>query len=308
MVKGICMFFSIAGRLFTILFLGFVIVSAPARADETDAVSASPALWQVAQGQGKVYLLGSFHLLPKNYHWYEGIIKQSFDSSEELVMEAKMTPESIAEIQAMVIKNGFFTTGDNLQNHLDLIHYNKMLTQAKKLMGMDEAIARKVKPWFMALQISIISIISSGMDPESGVDKYLERLAGQDKKPISGLETPQQSMNALIKHPMSVQMAMLVDTLDKLEDFKSYINSYLEAWASGDADRMEKTIIRDMAQQPAMYKALIVDRNKNWMPAIERHINGDKTIFIVVGMAHLVGQDGIVRMLESGGYKVDKIQ
>ena len=146
------------------------------------------------------------------------------------------------------------------------------------------------------------------MDPESGVDKYLERLADQEKKPISGLETPQQSMNALINHPMSVQSAMLADTVDKLDDFRNFVNSYLEAWASGDADRMNKTIIKDMAEQPEIYKALLVDRNKNWLPAIERHINSGKTIFIVVGMAHMVGQDGLVRMLESKGYSVKKIQ
>ncbi len=302
------MFFNRIGHFVVALFFGFVILSAPARADETGVVNASPALWQVKKGEGTVYLLGSFHLLPKNYRWFDGIIKRSFDSSEELVMEAKMTPAAMTEIQVMIRANGFFTNEDNLQNHLDKVHYKKMLSHAKKLMGMDEAVARSVKPWLMAIQMSVVSFISSGMDPESGVDKYLERLADQEKKPISGLETPQQSMNALINHPMSVQSAMLADTVDKLDDFRNFVNSYLEAWASGDADRMNKTIIKDMAEQPEIYKALLVDRNKNWLPAIERHINSGKTIFIVVGMAHMVGQDGLVRMLESKGYSVKKIQ
>lgn len=302
------MFFNRIGHFVVALFFGFVILSAPARADETGVVNASPALWQVKKGEGTVYLLGSFHLLPKNYRWFDGIIKRSFDSSEELVMEAKMTPAAMAEIQVMIRANGFFTNEDNLQNHLDDVHYKKMLSHAKKLMGMDEAVARSVKPWLMAIQMSVVSFISSGMDLESGVDKYLERLADQEKKPISGLETPQQSMNALINHPMSVQSAMLADTVDKLDDFRSFVNSYLEAWASGDADRMNKTIIKDMAEQPEMYKALLADRNKNWLPAIDRHINSGKTIFIVVGMAHMVGQDGLVRMLESKGYSVKKIQ
>ncbi len=302
------MFFSISLRLFTILFFGVVTLSGPLRAAETDVVNASPALWQVKKGQGKVYLLGSFHLLPKNYQWFDGIISQSFDSSEELVMEAKMTSEATAALQATVMKNAFFAADDNLQNYLDRVYYDKILEQAKKLMGMDEAATRKMKPWFLGLQISVISIMSTGMDPSSGVDKYLEVLAGKENMAISGLETPQDSMNALMKHPLSVQSAMLTDTLDKLEDFKSYINSYLKAWASGDSDVLSKTMIDDMATHQAMYQALLVDRNKNWLPAIEAHINGDKTIFIVVGAAHLVGPDGIVRMLRDKGYQVDKIQ
>lgn len=302
------MYFSISLRLFAVLFFSLAALSGPAKATETDVAHASPALWQVEKGQGKVYLLGSFHLLPKNYPWFEGIISQSFDRSEELVMEAEMTPEATAGMQATVMKNAFFAADDNLQNHLDSVYYGKMLEQAKRLMGLDEAATRKMKPWFLALQISVISIMASGMDPDFGVDKYLEGLAGKRSMTISGLETAQDSMNALMKHPLSVQSAMLTDTLDKLDDFKRYINSYLAAWASGDSDVLSHTMLADMAKHQAMYQALLVDRNKNWLPAIEAHINGNRTIFIVVGAAHLVGPDGIVTMLRDKGYHVDKIQ
>lgn len=302
------MFFNIIGRLATLLFFGFLVLSGPLRAAETEGVTARPALWQVEKNGGSVYLLGSFHLLPKNYIWYEGIVKKSFEAADELVLEAKMTPEATAAIQAMVIQNGFFTGGDDLKAHLDPEHYAKMLMTAKRLMGVNEDTAQKMKPWFMALQISILSIMSSGMDPNSGVDKYLEGLAIQSNKTITGLETAQQSMNALINHPLSVQSAMLTDTLDKLDDFKSYIQSYLDAWASGNMDVISKTMIDDMKSHPSMYQALLVDRNENWLPAIEDHIAGDKTIFIVVGAAHLAGPDGLVRMLEAKGYKVKKIQ
>ena len=302
------MFYTVIGRLATLLFVGFLLLSGPVRAEEDAAVTAHPALWQVEKNGGKVYLLGSFHLLPKNYIWYEGIVKQSFEAADELVMEAKMTPEATAAIQAMVIQNGFFTGGDSLKAHLDPEHYAKMLMTAKRLMGVNEDAAQKMKPWFMALQISIISIMSSGMDPNSGVDKYLEGLATQGNKTISGLETAQDSMNALINHPVRVQSAMLSDTLDKLDDFKTYIQSYLDAWASGNMDMMSTTMIDDMKSHPEMYQALLVKRNENWLPAIENHIAAEKTIFIVVGAAHLAGPDGLVRMLEAKGYNVEKIQ
>ncbi|MBL4802941.1 MAG: TraB/GumN family protein [Emcibacter sp.] len=306
------MFFNMFGqvklRLAILLFVGFAALSSPVRADETAVVNAHPALWQVQQGEGKVYLLGSFHILPANYKWFNGILRRSFEDSQELVMEAEMTPEAIASIQAMVIKNAFFEGDDNLKNHLDEVHYDKMLSYANKLMGLDEAGARKSKPWFMAIQMSLISFMSSGMDPNSGVDKFLEKAAQQGQKTISGLETPQDAMMALIDHPLTVQSAMLSDTLDRLEDFQSYIKKYLEAWASGDAARLAKTMVEDMAEQQEMYQAVLVDRNKKWLPAIEAHINSGKTIFIVVGAAHLVGPDGLVIMLQNKGYDVAKIQ
>jgi len=302
------MFFTFSSRLVTALFVGLMLLWAPVSAYQTDKVNARPALWQIKKDGGTVYLLGSFHILPRNYVWFDGIIRRSFEPADELVMEAVMTPDAMAGIQEMALNNAFFTGEDNLQDYLDDAHYTKMLGHAKRLMGLDEAAARKSKPWFMAIQISLISVMSNGMDPDSGVDKYLESQARQGKKVISGLETPKEAMFALIDHPLPVQAAMLADTLDKLDNFKSYIKSYLDAWASGDADRMDKTMVEDMAEQPAMYQTLLVDRNENWMPAIEAHINSGKTIFIVVGAAHLVGKDGIVRMLRDKGYPVDKIQ
>jgi len=295
-----------------IILSGFLALSLPLPgAAAEDVIDARPALWVIGNMPGAVgetYLLGSFHLLPKNYRWFEGALQTAYEKSDELVLEAEMTPEAMAEIQAMFIKNGFFAGDDNLKNHLDDNHYQKMLEHAARLMGQDEAAARRMKPWFMAIQLSIISIMSSGMDPNSGVDKYLEALAQRDGKNIAGLETPLQQMTALIDHPLKVQSAMLTDTLDKLDDFKSYITSYLEAWASGDLDKINKTMVEDMAKYPEMYQALLVRRNLNWLPKIERRMSDDKTTFIVVGAAHLVGDDGIIKLLRDKGYKIRKIQ
>jgi len=290
------------------LFFSLVVISGSAVSEETAIVTARPALWQVEQGDKKTYLLGSFHLLPKNYRWYEGIIQKSFEAADELVLETDISAAGTAQIQGLVIKNAFFGQGDNLKNHLDARHYQMMLGYASKVMGLKEAAAIKSKPWFMAVQLSVVSVMSSGMDPESGVDKYLQNLALKDGKIISGLETPTEQMMALIDHPLKVQSEMLTDTLDKLGNFKVYMDSYIAAWASGDADRLNKTMVQDMASQPEMYQALLVDRNHNWLPKIESYIQNKKTTFIVVGAAHLVGPDGIVKLLRSRGYKVKKIQ
>ena len=298
-------------RFFIITFLfGLVVLSdgLPSSAGATDNITARPALWMVKKDKSRIYLLGSFHLLPASYHWYDGIIRRSFEGADRLVLETDINPKSMVKIQGLIAKNAFFGPQDSLKNHLDEDHYRKLLNKTATLLKINEASVDRMKPWVMALQLSVAAVVSSGMDQNSGVDKYLQARAKQAGKPISGLETPREQMMALIDHPLSVQVAMLTDTLDKLDDFKSYINSYLAAWASGNTDRMVKTMVDDMAENPAMYQALLVSRNRNWLPAIERYLTVDKTTFIVVGAAHLVGPDGIIRMLGDKGYKVVKIQ
>jgi len=298
-------------RFFIVTFLfGFVALPGglSSSAGAADNITARPALWMVKKGESRIYLLGSFHLLPTNYRWYDGIIRRSFEGADRLVLETDINPKGMAAIQGLIAKNAFFGPQDSLKNHLDDDHYRKLLNKTATLLKANEASVNRMKPWVMALQLSVAAVVGSGMDPNSGVDKYLQSRAKQAGKPVSGLETPRDQMMALIDHPLSVQVAMLTDTLDKLDDFKSYINSYLAAWASGNPDRMVKTMVDDMSENPAMYQALLVSRNRNWLPAVERYLTVGKTTFIVVGAAHLVGPDGIVRMLRDKGYKVEKIQ
>ena len=296
-------------RLLAMLFFSFFLVpSGAAGAQETDIVHVKPALWLVEKEDSKTYFLGSFHLLPKNYRWYSGKIQQSFESADEVVLETVLTPQATAEIQGIVIKNGFFADGNTLKNHLDATRYDKMLIYAKKFMGQEEAAAQKMKPWFMAVNLSLLAVMSHGMDPNSGVDKFLEGLARTDKKILSGLETPAEQMAALTDHPLNVQSAMLSETLDQLDNFKTIMNNYLAAWGSGDGVRIGQTMLNDMKKYQGMYDALLVQRNKNWIPALEAHIKSGKTTLVVVGAAHLVGPDSVLRMLQDKGYKVEKIQ
>jgi uncharacterized protein YbaP (TraB family) len=296
--------------IFSVFVLVVMLLPSLVAAEQTKIVKAAPAFWSVDgdQGKGKVFLLGSFHLLPKNYRWYEGIISEAFESSEELVMEVNMTPDATGAVQVMIINNGFFRDQDTLQNHLDDAHYDMMVKYSKSFLKQEEAIAKRMKPWMMAISLSVGAIISTGMDPNSGVDKVLQGKAIAKNIPISGLETVQDQMQALIDHPVDVQVSMLNETLDQLNDIQTVMDSSLKAWRSGDEKKITERMVNDLKGYPGLYEALLVKRNNNWMTSIKKYISSGKNIFIVVGAAHLVGSDGIVKMLKDEGYEVNRIQ
>jgi uncharacterized protein YbaP (TraB family) len=52
---------------------------------------------------------------------------------------------------------------------------------------------------------------------------------------------------------------------------------------------------------------LLDDRNKDWIPKIEKAI-GEKSSFIAVGGGHLGGKNGVVNLLRAKGYKVEAIK
>jgi uncharacterized protein YbaP (TraB family) len=50
-----------------------------------------------------------------------------------------------------------------------------------------------------------------------------------------------------------------------------------------------------------------VDRNNKWVRDIEGYLNGSGNTMVVVGAAHLVGDNSVVNLLRKRGYKVVKL-
>jgi uncharacterized protein YbaP (TraB family) len=73
---------------------------------------------------------------------------------------------------------------------------------------------------------------------------------------------------------------------------------------SGDAEKLERRLA-EMGTEGM--ETLITGRNKRMLEAAEQFLRGKEQGFLVVGAAHMVGKEGIVRMLEKKGYTVEQV-
>ena len=77
---------------------------------------------------------------------------------------------------------------------------------------------------------------------------------------------------------------------------------------SGLAISGDKLFVAETKKKmPIIYKELLVDRNNNWLPMIDAYGETPEKEFVLVGAAHLVGPDGIVKALRDKGYRVEKL-
>ncbi len=84
--------------------------------------------------------------------------------------------------------------------------------------------------------------------------------------------------------------------------------SMVDAWKTGDAKKLNDLMVAELkSKTPKLYKELIADRNENWLPMIDAYQKTLQKEFILVGVGHLVGPDGIVTALRRKGYKVEKL-
>ncbi len=302
MVQFISRYISYGLRSLFILF--FLNVSAYAAEDD---LNAHPAVWLIERDNAKVYFLGSVHLLPDDIKWYGAKVKTIVESANEVVFEVHMTPEKEAQARQITLANGLLGNGDSLRNHLEEDEYEFLVETAQSL-GIPAASIAGFKPWFASIALSVGAIQKQGWNTQSGVEQFIEKIAVRKEVPISELETIEFQMSTLYDHPIDVQSDMLKDTLEQIKDIEQLTLDMVQAWAEGDEQKMSDAFIDPMQQQREIYRKLVVERNNNWIPVIEGLVAKEQMTLVVAGVAHFIGDDGLVELLGARGYDVKRIQ
>ena len=148
-----------------------------------------------------------------------------------------------------------------------------------------------------------------GLDPESGLDRYLMTRAAEAGKPAQGLESAAAQIQMLADMSADEQNQLLREALEQAEVGDEQVMRLHESWRNGDA----ATLLRDMAEPmkrdyPALYARINVERNDAWLGPLQQRLrDGQGTTLVVVGALHLLGNDGVVEKLRALGYKVERI-
>ena len=164
------------------------------------------------------------------------------------------------------------------------------------------------KPTFFVMTLTVSEMNKIGADPQKGIDNFFKEKAMQDGKATGSLETVDQQISLLTSMDASLGSDQILESIEELKQIETMLGELLAVWKKGDEAKMEELYIKDLKLYPKLYQILIVDRNNKWMRNIEGYLNGSENTMVVVGAAHLVGEDGLVNLLRKRGYKVVKLQ
>jgi uncharacterized protein YbaP (TraB family) len=264
------------------------------------------SLWAIKTPSVTHHLLGSVHFLRKENHPFSAAIENAFEVADVVVFELDIEGLSAEEQRILGRERGTFHDGTRLPNILPR-HIFKMAHRRARELGINLSEMKIMKPWFLWLNISILSANMSGCDPEYGVEKYLLSKLKTSAKQVIYLEGFKDQLNFLDGIPPAAQEIALAHTLKIFDEIPQRFEAIGRAWSAGDVDALEALTLELAKEHPEVNKALITVRNENWLPEIEAYINSDRSHLIVVGVGHLVGETGIVRMLQNKGYSVEQL-
>ena len=266
------------------------------------ADAAHHSLWQVKGRQNTVYLLGSVHILPASEQLPAELLN-AYKAAETVVMEIDMDDLDPAAAQEATLRLGMLPEGETLEQRLGAPIYARVAARIKEL-GLDPALLARFQPWLAALTLTQLQLKKLGMDPDSGVEKQLVPLAQADHKEIRGLETLEEQLGMLAHLSVERQKQFVLYSLEDTDTLPKELDVMLNAWRTGDAKALAAVLEDEFKQFPELYRPLTVDRNRRWIPQLEKMLAEKNNYLVVVGALHLVGHDSVIELLEQRGYQV----
>ena len=147
----------------------------------------------------------------------------------------------------------------------------------------------------------------AGYSIDSGVENQLSTRNKALGRPRSGLETLEFQLGIFNGLNPEVQKTYLFDVIEALPSLTQDIDKMVQAWAKGDPAALAE-LLNAETDDPALYRALLSDRNRNWAIWIDGRLDQPGVVFIAVGAGHLGGKDSVQELLAKDGIKAVRVQ
>lgn len=270
----------------------------------TGSAWADPAVWRVSANEdAELWLLGSVHYLREQDHPLPAVIEQLYARADALIMEIDLDDLDPLSVQTQFMLAALLPASSSLSSVLDADVYRLAETTAGSL-GLDIAALDRVEPWLVALTLMDLGMTRLGFKSEQGLEQYLLGRARGDRKPIYGLETVTDQIRVFDGLAFGEQEALLAQTLAELDSPEQDMDELLTAWRDGSLGALTDKLSASFDEFPGLYETLVIDRNRRWVPELERLAAQPGRYLVVVGALHLVGEHNVVDLLRERGLSV----
>lgn len=262
---------------------------------------AGSPVWAIRGAHNTVYLAGSIHLLKANDAALPSAFDRAYAGSRALVMEMDLSKMDPTESASFMLEHGALPSGSSLRKMIGEERYRRVSAEATRL-GLPMEALDGFAPWMLGLQLLELQYMQLGFDPQQGVEQQLERRAQTDGKPTEGLETLSQQLGLFEALSNEDQARFLDMVVTEMRDVGSETQSVVSAWRAGDAAKLANLLGDEYKSFPVLYRSLVTERNRRWLPQIEKLLQSDQNYFVVVGALHLVGEGGLLELMRKDGF------
>lgn len=270
------------------------------------AAQSEPAFWRATLGKSTVYLLGSMHFGHEKFFPLPATVEQAYERADVLVVEVDMSRITAPVALETVSRHGRLPSGQALSRILSKEVY-AALTQTVEQAGLPLAALQPLQPWFVAVQLIEAEIRKTALRQNLGIDLYFLNKGG---KPVEQLETLDQQLSLFGGLSLPEQEKFLRQTLRDLDGSGDYLKILADAWRQGDLQTLEHALIKpfkDNADTKQLFDKVFTQRNQHMTEAVLDYLSADRDVFFVVGVGHMLGEQGMLDQLQSRGVNLHRV-
>lgn len=256
------------------LLVAAALAAATPTAAQPSPQHAGPALFVVHNANATIYIFGTFHALDAKSQWFGDKIRDSFEHSDELVLET-LIPEKPSD----------FPQATPGSTQLSITPSASFLATTRMAISAGRA---------------------HGMQVDNGADMILRHIAEAEGKQVEGLETLQLQINMFNHMPAAAEPSPRHEPRSgpdaaQIEGLSEAMAEMQSAWKHGDQSVFVKMLTQLKAASPDTYRMMFTERNVRWADWVRARMQTPGTVFIAVGAGHLAGPDSLlVRLAERG--------
>lgn len=282
---------------FSVVFAVFI-VSYIANAQKLE----NSLLWKIS-GNGiekPSFLYGTMHAVCET-NINENVLK-AFEQTNQLYLEIDMDDPNLQAIMMnkMMMENGVTISSLVSEEESKIID-----TFLKENVGFSLKTIDTFKP-FMISSMYLPKLLDC---PMKAVDMELMKIATEQNEEVLGLETIESQLIIFDKIPYKIQVEEILKTAkNNMVKDKEEMNKMLSIYKSENIEKMLELSLESENKMFAEYTDdLLTKRNKNWIPTIEK-VTKEKPTLFAVGAAHLAGDNGVIKLLRTKGYRVEAVK
>ena len=268
------------------------------------------ALFRLKHGEQIVYLFGTVHVGTSDFYPLAPGIDAALADASKLVLELDIRADDA--FQQAVRAHGTYPAGDAIGKHLSAETMG-VLTAALRADGIALADVAHLKPWLLANVLMGLELQRHGYERSKGLETYLLAAAQTRGTAVAELESADYQLAMFDTLSDADGERYLRESLCDLANGSSLkrAKALIDAWTSGDEAALDAVIADatggDSLTADFTRRTLLGRRNPEMAASIERVTQGSKVTFVGVGLLHLLGDNGLPRLMARRGYEVERI-
>lgn len=277
-------------------------------------------IWEATKDAATITVVGTMHIYDPRLEDLRDRLADTIASADLVLLEA--TPEDEVKLQELLVAEPerlFLVDGPTLPELVDEDTW-QLIVKAAGERGIPSFMAAKMQPWYLSMTLAVPSCaMSDMMAGVRGLDHMIMADAQAAGVPLQAVEPYTTLFDLFGDDSFDEQLDLLRISMLVPELQEQMFVAMLDRYFAEDIGRlweMSRIALSDVpgmdpvagnAMFDEMEEAMLNTRNRNWIPVITEAAEGREDIVLAVGAGHLIGEIGVLQLLENEGWAIARV-